>query len=428
MLKRRILTPLQKFIQIESFSGILLFAATLLALAWANSPYGDTYTALWESEVGFRTEVFSLSKPLILWVNDGLMAIFFFLIGLEIKRELLIGELDSLRKAAFPFFAAIGGMLIPCLLFLTFNQNPATQAGWGIPMATDIAFALAILKLLGDRAPLSLKIFLTAFAIIDDLGAVLVIAIFYSSSIKVSLLLYALIPLLILAVLSYRNYYKPYITVALGVLIWVLFLKSGVHPTIAGVLIAFTIPIRQQVNFASFREEMLALVPQLELAPENDQAVLSKEQIELLDEMDSLTGEVQSPLQHLEHRLHNWVAYLIMPIFALANAGVVFRGAAELDFQLAGLLVACLIIGNSIGVTLISWIGLKLGWSALPEGISMRQVVGVAFLAGVGFTMSIFVANLAFAASPLLIDSAKIGILIGSTIAGSIGYLILRGA
>jgi NhaA family Na+:H+ antiporter len=428
MLKRRILTPLQKFIKIESFSGILLFAATLIALAWANSPYGDIYTALWESEVGFRTEVFSLSKPLILWVNDGLMAIFFFLIGLEIKRELMIGELDSLRKAAFPFFAAVGGMLVPCLLFLTFNQNPATQAGWGIPMATDIAFALAILKLLGDRAPLSLKIFLTAFAIIDDLGAVLVIAIFYSSSIKVSLLLYALIPLLILAFLSYRNYYKPFITVALGILIWVLFLKSGVHPTIAGVLIAFTIPIRQRVNFASFREEISALVPQLELAPENDRAVLSKEQIELLDEMDSLTDEVQSPLQHLEHRLHNWVAYLIMPIFALANAGVVFRSAAELDFQLAGLLVACLIIGNSIGVTLLSWLGLKLGWSALPEGISMRQVVGVAFLAGVGFTMSIFVANLAFAASPLLVDSAKIGILIGSTIAGGIGYLILRGA
>ncbi|RME93639.1 MAG: Na+/H+ antiporter NhaA [Bacteroidetes bacterium] len=428
MLRRRLLTPLQKFIQIESFSGMLLFLATLLALLWANSPYGHLYTALWDSEVGFRTEVFSLSKPLILWVNDGLMAIFFFLIGLEIKRELLIGELDSLRKAAFPFFAAVGGMIMPCLLFLLFNQNPATQPGWGIPMATDIAFALAILKILGDRVPLSLKVFLTAFAIIDDLGAVLVIAIFYSSGIKVFLLLYALLPLLLLALLSYRNYYRPFITLVLGVLIWVLFLKSGVHPTIAGVLIAFTIPIRQRVDFADFRTRLTKLVPELQLAPENKQGILSKTQIHTLDELDTITGEVQSPLQHLEHRLHNWVAYLIMPIFALTNAGVVFGGTQELDLQLVGLLVLCLIVGNSIGLTLMSWVGLKLAWSTLPQGMNMRHVIGAAFLAGVGFTMSIFVTNLAFADRPMLIASAKVGIIIGSTICGILGYLILRGA
>ena len=239
MIKRIILTPFQKFVKIESLSGVLLFSATLIAMIWANSGFSDSYNSLWQYKIGIGSETFQLTKPLILWINDGLMALFFFLIGLEIKRELLIGELNGFRKAMFPLFAAIGGMIFPLLLFLFLNDSPQTVQGWGIPMATDIAFSLAILKLLGDRVPLSLKIFLTAFAIVDDLGAVMVIAIFYSGGVDWQLISYALIPLLILSFLGYKGIYSKYWTVILGIIIWVLFLKSGIHPTIAGVLVAF---------------------------------------------------------------------------------------------------------------------------------------------------------------------------------------------
>ena len=225
MIKTNFLTPFQKFVKIESFSGLLLFAATITALVWANSGFGDYYQSIWNYKIGIGSEEFGLTKPLILWINDGLMAIFFFLIGLEIKRELLIGELNSVRKATFPIFAAIGGMLVPLALFLFLNKNPETSSGWGIPMATDIAFCLAILKLLGKSVPLSLKIFLTAFAIIDDLGAVLVIAIFYSSGISWTLLMYSIVLLIFLFYLSHRGLYSKYLTFFLGIIIWILFLK-----------------------------------------------------------------------------------------------------------------------------------------------------------------------------------------------------------
>ena len=257
--KRSFYTPLQKFVKIESFSGLLLFGATLLALIWANSGFGDTYKWLWEYKIGFDSDGFKLTKPLILWVNDGLMAIFFFLIGLEIKRELLIGELNSIRKATFPIFAAIGGMFVPLIVFFFVNNNPETTNGWAIPMATDIAFSLAILKVLGKSVPTSLKIFLTAFAIVDDLGAVLIIAFFYSSGISWTLLVYSFVLLAFLFYLSHKGVYYKYLTFFLGVVIWVLFLKSGIHPTIAGVLLAFTIPVRQKINVSSFLENLSLL-------------------------------------------------------------------------------------------------------------------------------------------------------------------------
>lgn len=426
MIDKIFISPFQKFVKIESFSGILLFSATIFALIWANSRFGYLYESMWQYKIGITIQDFELIKPLILWINDGLMAIFFFLIGLEIKRELLIGELNSLKKASFPIFAALGGMLIPLTIFLALNRNPDASNGWGIPMATDIAFSLAILKLLGKRVPLSLKIFLTAFAIVDDIGAVLVIAVFYSTGIKWVLLGIAVLLLGILAFLSYKRIHLKYLILVFGIFIWLLFLKAGIHPTVAGVLVAFTIPIRQRINVGTFSEKLSVIVKEIKIAPDNNNTILTKEQIETIDDLEDWTEKVQSPLQLLEHRLHNWVAYFIMPIFALSNAGVAFSSNMSLDYSIVSTLAICLIAGNLLGIMLMTFIGVKLRLTELPEGVNFKQIMGIAFLGGVGFTMSIFITNLAFAENAMLIDSAKVGILIGSFVSGLTGYIILR--
>ncbi len=356
MVKNIIVKPFQKFVKIESLSGLLLFTATILALIWANSSYAHFYTELWEQKIGFKLVHFELYKPLILWINDGLMAVFFFLIGLEIKRELIIGELNSLKKASFPLLGAVGGMLFPLLIYVFVNENPATANGWGVPMATDIAFSLAILKLLGDRVPLSLKIFLTAFAIVDDLGAVIVIAIFYSSGIKFSLLLIAAVIIIALFILSYRRLYNKYLFFLAGVVVWFLFLKSGIHPTIAGVLMAFTIPIRTRIKSDYFNEILPEVTKKFHSANNNEDLILNSEQISYLGELEERIEQVQSPLQHLEHNLHNWVAFFIMPVFAFSNAGITLSSFDTLDKPLMITLILALILGNLIGITLMTFI------------------------------------------------------------------------
>lgn len=426
MVKRVLITPFQRFVRLESLSGMLLFGATVIALILANSALGDQFQALWQLKFGISTSGFELIKPLILWINDGLMAIFFFLIGLEIKRELLIGELNTVKKASFPLMAAIGGMTVPVLFYLILNQNPETSGAWGIPMATDIAFSLAILRLLGKRVPLGLKVFLTAFAIVDDLGAVLVIAIFYSESIQWSLILISLVLLGILFFLSYKGIHKKGLILAFGIVIWYLFLKAGIHPTIAGVLLALTVPIRQKIRVKTYIKKLRDIVDTICEANDPKSPLLSKRQIEEIDNLEDWTEQVQSPLQQLEHRLHNWVAYLIMPVFALSNAGVAFSGGMELDTMLGGIIVISLVIGKLLGITAFSWIGVKLGWAELPAEVNFMQVIGISLLAGVGFTMSIFVANLAFFGNAHLLDSAKVGIIAGSLISGLAGYLVLR--
>ncbi len=426
MIHKKILSPFQKFIQIESFSGILLLIATITALVWANSSFGDTYQSIWQYKIGFSTEDFALNKPLILWINDGLMTIFFFLIGLEIKREVFIGELNSFKKIAFPLFGAFGGMLFPVLLFLILTQNPETIKGWGVPMATDIAFSLAILKLLGNRVPLSLKLFLTTFAIVDDIGAVLVIAIFYSGSINISLLVMAFILLGILYLLSYKGYYSKFVIIIFGVIIWTLFLKSGIHPTLAGILLAFSVPIRQKIYTSAFIDNLVKITNNIKQATVSNEPVLSNEQIEEIDNLENWTSDFQSPLQHLEHKLHDWVAYFIIPVFALANAGVLINSDVALDTSLIRNISIALVLGNSIGVSLIVLIAKKIRIIEMPTDINNQHIIGVSFLAGVGFTMSIFIAGLAFENSQMLIDSAKIGILIGSLISAVLGFVILR--
>jgi len=426
MKQNKLFSPFQKFVRIESFSGILLLIATIVALIWANSPISESYKSLWQYKIGFTTQNFELYKPLILWVNDGLMAIFFFLIGLEIKREFVIGELNSIKKIAFPLFGALGGMLVPLLMFLILNQNPETQKGWGIPMATDIAFSLAVLKILGTRVPLSLKLFLTAFAIVDDIGAVLVIAVFYSGNIDIMILLIAFILLGLLYLLSLKGYYSKFLIIIFGVLIWILFLKSGIHPTISGILLAFSVPVRQKINTPTFIENLEKITNNIRKAAISKKPILCKEQIELIDDLEDWTNKYQSPIQHLEHKLHDWVAFFIIPLFALANAGVIINSNMNLDSTLVRNIIVCLVLGNSIGITSIILLAKKIRLIEVPKDINNRQIVGISFLAGIGFTMAIFVANLAFASSPNYIDSAKIGILIGSLLSALIGFTILR--
>jgi len=427
MIKNIFLSPFQKFVKTESLAGKLLFGATIIALIWANSSYGVYYESLWQYKIGISFQEFELKKPLILWINDGLMTIFFFLIGLELKRELIIGEINTVKKAAFPFVAALGGVLVPVILYLVLNQNPETVKGWGIPMATDIAFALAILSTLGKRVPLGLKVFLTAFAIIDDIAAVLVIAVFYSVSINWLFILYGLILIGFLGLLYYKKKYSFTVGIVLAIIIWFLFLKSGIHPTIAGVLLAFTIPIKRRLNIKSFSNQLSSISNKItNKSDDDDKHLLTKDEIKCIDNLDDLSFEVRSPLQHLEHKLHSLIAYFILPIFAFANAGVVISTNYDFNFSLMINIAISLFVGKFIGIALFSYLGIKFKITELPLGINFKHILGIASIAGVGFTMSIFIANLALYGDLININSAKVGIIIGSIISGIVGYTILK--
>jgi Na+:H+ antiporter, NhaA family len=371
-----------EFFKTETTSGVVLMAAAVIALLWANVG-ADSYEAVWKTPVTIGTAALGLSKPLLLWINDGLMAIFFFLVGLEIKRETLRGELASPKRAALPVVAATGGMLVPALIYSLFNAGGPGARGWGIPMATDIAFALGALALLGGRVAPSLRVFLTAVAIADDLGAVLVIAIFYTSELAWVAAGVAALVLVLLALLNRLGVQRAAPYILLGVVLWVAVLKSGIHATIAGVLLAFAIPAS-------------ATVPRAEPL-----------------------------LTRLEHNLQPWVAFGIMPVFALANAGVRLSAdvtSSLLDPIALGTIVG-LVVGKQLGVAASSWAVVALGLATLPTRATWRQLYGVALLCGIGFTMSLFIATLALGDEHL--NAAKIGVLTGSLISGVAGYLVL---
>ncbi|QQS51465.1 MAG: Na+/H+ antiporter NhaA [Bacteroidota bacterium] len=423
------LNPFQRFFKIEASGGIVLLFFTLIALFWANSPWGESYFRFWEYKftIGVVGQ-FSLTKEIILWINDGLMAIFFFVVGLEIKRELIAGELSSLKKASLPFAAALGGMILPAIFYLTVNNNPEANSGWGIPMATDIAFSLGILSLLGKRVPISLKIFLMAFAIIDDLGAIVIIALFYSEQVYWN---YLLIGIALFALLVVFNRLKiksihPYM--AVGWVIWYMFLKSGIHPTIAGVMIAFTIPVKRTIRLKDFSDNMQRYLNNFcQPHDQNSRITLNHEQLEAIDSMENDIFDVQSPVQRLEHALHRFVTYVVMPVFALANAGVVLHGASiqNIFTGLSGVIEISMVLGKVLGIFIFSWLAVKLGLAVLPEKVKWNNIIGIGFLGGMGFTMSLFISNLAFN-SEVLLNPAKIGILVGSLIAGTIGYFLLK--
>jgi len=424
---KKFLNPFQRFVALESGSSIILFLAAFIALFWANSEFSQSYFSTWDTNLSFGIGDWTLAKPLILWINDGLMAIFFFVIGLEIKKEIVAGELSTIKKASLPIMAAIGGMVIPILFFVILNLNQPGIDGWGIPMATDIAFTLGILQLLGKRVPLSLKIFLTAFAIVDDLGAILVIAIFYSHQIYWIYLAIAAGIIMLLILMNLLNVNQRWLFVIAGIATWFLFLKSGIHPTIAGVIVALTIPVNKKIGLNKYYKKLQEKATLLECKKVPIQ-FLTKTQLNAIESIEYLNRQVQPMLQRFENGLHSFVAYFIMPVFALANAGVVFislSSVSDSNFSLSVSLAESMVFGKIVGISLFSWLAIKTKIATLPKGISFKHIVGVSILGGFGFTMSLFIESLAYTDVDLL-ASGKIGILVGSILAGIIGYIVLR--
>ena len=432
----RMLGPFERFAHRESSGGVVLLACTVVALVWANSPWAASYEHLWEQPVSVALGPLGGSSTLHHFINDGLMVVFFFLVGLEIKREILVGELASLQRAALPMAGAIGGMLVPAAFYVLFNAGGPGSHGWGIPMATDIAFALGVLALLGDRVPVTLKVFLAALAIADDIGAVLVIAIFYSTGVDWLALGTAAALLALSFGANVAGVRKTWAYAIIGVLLWAAVLQSGVHATVAGVLLAFTIPARTRINEAEFLEHGHASLDRFDRAldagaPGLAATVLTNsESQEAIHNLERLTEAAQPPLHRLEHGLHGIVAFGIMPLFALANAGVRLHG--DIGDALAspvtiGVALG-LVLGKPIGITLASWLAVRFGVAAKPEGVRWASLHAVSWLGGIGFTMSLFVANLAFVGpgSGVLLESAKLGVLSASLVAGVTGYLIMR--
>jgi NhaA family Na+:H+ antiporter len=423
-----LVSPFQKFAAMEASGGILLFASTVVALIWANSYWRHEYTALWHAHFNVGLGRLNLNRDLHFWVNDALMSVFFFLVGLEIKRELLVGELSSLRQAALPILAALGGVLVPAAFYTALNSSGSGARGWAIPMATDIAFALGVMALLGDRVPLGLKVFLTALAIVDDIAAVLVIALFYTAHLAWGALGVAACCLLLAIVANRFGVRHPLPYALIGAALWMAVLLSGVHATIAGVLLAFTIPSRTSVNQDNFLGHSRALPDHVEtVSPAGTVNILSDiEQQTAVDALEDPCEEVQSPLHRFETALHPWVAFLILPLFALANAGVSLPGdVGKLVTQPITLgVVFGLILGKPIGVTIASWLAVRTGLAALPENVSWMQIQGAGWLAGIGLTMSFFLTSRSFTVETQL-TAAKFGILIASLCASVVGSALL---
>lgn len=414
-----VVEPFQTFIHAESTGGALLLAATVVAMIWANSPWADSYTEFWNMPVSLVVGSHALTETLLEWINDGLMAMFFFVIGLEIKREILVGELASFQRAALPLVAAFGGAMLPAALYSVVNMAGSGAPGWGIPMATDIAFALGILALLGSRVPVALKVFLTALAI----------ALFYTSTISWGNLAIGGVFLVLLIAANIAGVRHPLVYSALGIGgLWLAFLLSGVHATIAGVIASTTIPARTRLTGREFLSRGKALLERFEQAMSPGKPQLAnQERHRIANHIKIAVQHAETPLQQLEQALHPWVTVVVMPVFALANAGITLDadiGAMLINPVALGVILG-LLAGKPIGIVLSSWLVIRGGLAALPSGVSWPHLWAVGCLAGIGFTMSLFITGLVFTHGPSLL-SAKVGILVASTVAGSIGWLLLR--
>ncbi len=419
-------TQFLQFFHTEAVGGIVLLLAAVAAVIAANSPWAEAYRALWETRIVVGPESHPLALTARMWVNDAVMALFFLLVGLEIKREVLVGELSSLRQATLPFAAAIGGLVVPAFAYLAIAPI-AMRGGWAIPTATDIAFALGVLALVAPRAPTGLKVFLAALAIVDDMAAVLIIALFYTADLHVGPLLVAGAIAVGLVGLNRAGVRNLAVYLAAGVALWFFVHESGVHATIAGVVLAFTIPTHTRMNAGDFSREARAHLAAFERTETGDYMVLtSKGQQEALHALDAASSAVAAPLLRLEHSLHGLSAYVVMPVFAFANAGVALGGVA-IDIGTASAIGVGLAAGKPVGITLASWLACRTGAAALPMGVSWRMLHGASWVAGIGFTMSLFIAGLAFGPSPAF-DAAQVGILAGSALAATVGALVLRGS
>ncbi len=431
MIQTKILRSFKDFFATQAAGGVVLILATAVALVAANSGFSHEYHQLFETPIGFSIGGLVLAKSLHFWINDGLMAIFFFLVGLEIKREILIGELATIKKAALPIIAAMGGMAVPALIYIFFNAGSEFARGWAIPTATDIAFALGIISLLGRRVPIALTVFLTALAIVDDMGAVVIIAIFYTEQIIIIPLIIAVGAILAAGLLNIFNVRHPGWYGIAGLVAWYGLFHAGIHPTIAGVLIGLLIPVRgiyDNETWLSSVESILKSYRRLlvgsDLHPQQD---ISRRQdaVQLIEE---ITEKAQSPLARLENGLQPWVAFGIMPLFALANAGVTISPQALSDAFLSTVSIGVfmgLVFGKQIGVFAASWLAVKIGVADLPRHSGWKQIYGASLLAGIGFTMSLFITELSFARGTEVVDLAKMGILGGSLVAGIAGYSCL---
>jgi NhaA family Na+:H+ antiporter len=425
-LVRPLVRPFAEFFRREAAGGIILMGSAILALIMANVDWGPAryFPAVWDEHLRLTINDFSLDHTLLQWINDGLMTVFFLIVGLEIKREVLDGELSSVRQAALPIAGALGGMILPALLFMLFNRGTPTAGGWGIPMATDIAFALAALQLLGSRVPLGLKVFLTALAIVDDLGAVLVIAGFYTKQLHLHYLWMTLGTWMVMLVFNGLRIRSLWAYLPLGVLMWYFMLESGVHATLAGVLLAVAIPFRVPLSREELLrrvDERLALLRAETHEPAADPRIIS-------EELEELHQRSSSPAQRLETQLHSVVSFGIIPLFAFANTSLVINPAAVrgLLSPLGLGIIVGLVVGKPLGIGALSWLTVRLGWAALPPEVSWRHLWGAGILAGIGFTMSIFVTLLALGEHSSATDVAKLAILVASLTGGGLGYLLLR--
>jgi NhaA family Na+:H+ antiporter len=426
---KKISTPFEHFLHAQTTTGLILIFMTVLALFLANSPYAEVYAHFFHTKVDLEVGNWELSHTIHHWINDGLMAIFFFIIGLEIKREVTVGELSNFKAALLPILAAVGGMIFPALIYLSINAGTPGANGWGIPMATDIAFAISALVILGKRVPPALVTFLVALAIVDDLGAVLVIALFYTEQIHMIPLMIAGASFLVLVVMNRVGIHMilPYFIV--GLILWFFMFESGVHATIAGVIAALAIPSKPKISAVGFRKEAKRLLDEYDTYPIDPKSGMNERQKAILLKLESNINAIGTPAARLERDLHLPVALIVIPLFALANAGI------AIDFNSIGStitqpvstgIMAGLILGKVLGIFGVAWLAIKMKIATLPEGSSMSQIFGVAFLGGIGFTMSIFVGDLAFMGNPELVFQAKVGILTASLFAGFFGYFWLR--
>ena len=424
-----ILSPLEEFIHRQTTSGILLMICAITALIIANSPWNEAYHHFLELKFTIGVEGFQLSQSLHHWINDGLMALFFFVVGLELKREILVGELADPKQAILPIVAAAGGMLVPVFIYISINPEGHALNGWGVPMATDIAFALGALALLGNRVPKKLLTFLVALAIVDDLGAVLVIALFYTETINFVALSIAAALLLLLVALNLGGIRRPLPYMLIGVVLWIAMLQSGIHATLAGIFLAFTIPMRPKYDAESFLFHINDMVVHIKKAYQHENNIVKN--VELRSRVQALEEGVhlvQAPAQVLEHKMHLPTAYIVIPIFSLANAGIpidLSSLSAVVTHPVSMGIAAGLVFGKLIGIAGFSWIAVKLGLTTLPQGLNFKHIVGVALMGGIGFTMSIFIAELGFVHHPEDLLMAKTGILFASLLAGVSGFLWL---
>ena len=417
--------PIRAFIHTEEVGALFLLAAAAVAIVWINSPWSESYEEFWHTKVSFDLHIFAISEDLRHLVNEGLMAVFFFVVGLEIKREVMHGELSSFRKAALPGVAAIGGMAVPALIYIFFNQSGDGVRGWGVPMATDIAFAIGVLALLGRRVPTELRVFLLALVVVDDLGAIAVVAIFYAKEVDWVNLVLGLAVFGVIAASVRLGARSIAYYIVLCVIFWLLFLESGIHSTIAGVFVAAIVPSSPRIKREDFVAAVQDRIHDLKLAISKDDDDKAQS---MVAQIDDLSRDTEEPLERLEEVIHPWVSFLILPVFALANAGIVFTSDSlsdSVESPIALGIAVALLAGKSIGIFSFTWLAVRLGLGQLPGAVGWMHVLGIGFLAGIGFTVAIFITGIAFE-DPVLIDQAKFGIFGASIIAGLVGYLVLR--